>query len=110
MINIGLKTFICRKEQDEVVKNLWGMVCFDYDFIGENGEEYLWEEVIGTEFESNCDYALHLALKQNNLKDVIRTFICEWQTHDSNYYTDYRLSIEETDTHIFVAFAYETEY
>ena len=109
MGKLNLMTYVVNKDKDEIVNMLYEMSDFDLDFNGEKGEDYLWESLEGTEFESNRDYALHIALKEKSLKNTIETFIKMWLENES-YYDEHILTIEEQDNKYFVAFAFVIEH
>ncbi|HAU87301.1 MAG TPA: hypothetical protein DCW90_17995 [Lachnospiraceae bacterium] len=68
---------------------------FDCDFNGENGLEYLWEEVDG--FESNMDYLADKVKDIEDDEDCVETFFKEWMSRDINYYKEWNVSVL-TDT------------
>lgn len=99
------------KDRESLLDALRSLGDFDCDFNGENGIEYLWEEIDEDKFDSSMDYLL------NEVKDIpddekcVRFFIETWMKHDS-YYKEYELDFiknEEGDV-IAIAFATTTQY
>lgn len=78
----------------------------DYDFNGENGLEYLWEEAEG--FESNMDYCLSIAEQEPTPRAMVEKFISMWMGRDY-YYEDYDLGVLVRDDRLFISLAYTTE-
>lgn len=85
---------------------------FDCDFNGENGIDYLWDEVweangfknqedfeeqedeskeeIKLKYESNLDWLLDEVKEIEDDADCIETFFRIWMEHDRNYYDEYK--------------------
>ena len=79
----------------------------DCDFNGENGIDYLWDEVweangfdsqedfesqdeeTELKYESNLDWLLDEVKEIEDDADCIETFFRTWMEHDRNYYDEY---------------------
>lgn len=93
-------------DKDEVESCLLSLADCDNDFNGENGLEYLWEEAEG--FESNAEYCMSVAKKEENIRDMIEKFISMWMGRDY-YYEDYDLGVLVQNHMVFISLAYTTE-
>ena len=82
---------------------------FDCDFNGENGIDYLWDEVweangfksqedfesqeeAELKYESNLDWLLDEVKEIEDDADCIETFFETWMEHDRNYYDEYEVN------------------
>lgn len=80
------------KTREDLLAALSELGEMDCDFNGENGVEYLWENVDENRYESNMEYLLD-SLKEEALdKDVIEQFVSNWVGSDS-YYKEYILDV-----------------
>lgn len=81
----------------------------DYDFNGENGAEYLWEEAKG--YESNRSYLLDKVSQYDNIETMIYKYFDRWLGHDCYYDAyDYNIIRNEADEIIAIALTYCTEF
>lgn len=94
--------------KDGVAESLANLIHIDDDFNGNNGAEYLWEEAELGGFESNAEYCLWMAGKEETPKEMIEKFISLWMGRDY-YYQDYNLGILVEDDKLFLSLAYITE-
>lgn len=77
----------------------------DADFIGDNGNEYLWEDA--SEFETNAEYAWSIAEKEDTVPEMLEKFVDVWMETDS-YYGDYSLKCVEVGNDLLcVSFVFE---
>lgn len=85
----------------------------DEDFNGNNGEQYLREGAKNGGFESNCDYVVHLVLKDitddkilgySEVRELIDKFLVGWTCYDS-YYDGMDFTFEDENNVLFVAVA-----
>ena len=83
---------------------------FDCDFNGENGIDYLWDEVweangfeswedfesqdeeTELKYESNLNWLLDEVKEIEDDADCIDTFFETWMEHDRNYYDEYEVN------------------
>lgn len=83
---------------------------FDCDFNGENGIDYLWDEVWEAngfesqedfesqdekdelKYERNLDWLLDEVKEIEDDADCIETFFRIWMEHDRNYYDEYEVN------------------
>lgn len=98
-------------DREDLLAALVNISCFDCDFNGDNGLEYLWEEVWNAngyqnyndyqwwldnakipelKYESNLDYLVDKVANIEDDIECVRTYIREWMNHD-NYYVTYRI-------------------
>lgn len=95
--------------REDLLSALANLSDFDCDFNGENGLDYLWDEVweangfkdideydnqVNTElkYESNLEWLLD---EVKNIKDdgeCIETFFETWMEHDKNYYDEHEVN------------------
>ena len=64
----------------------------DADFCGENGIDYLWENVDEKKYDSNLEYVLDILKDMKTDKEVIEQFVSKWLDNDG-YYSDYILDV-----------------
>lgn len=76
--------------RESLLDALRSLSYFDYDFNGENGNDYLWEEANG--FESNMDYLINKVRKIKDDEDCVNSFFEEWMDNDS-YYEKWNVSV-----------------
>ena len=93
-------------DKDEVESCLLSLADCDNDFNGENGPEYLWEEAEG--FESNAEYCMSVAKKEENIRNMIEKFISMWMGRDY-YYEEYDLGVLVQNHMVFISLAYTTK-
>ena len=67
----------------------------DADFIGDNGDDYLWDAARAAGFETNFDYVFD-QIKDDDEKTLIKRFFDFWVGHDS-YYEAYDYIVEYDD-------------
>jgi hypothetical protein len=94
--------------KEEVAETLMCLANIDNDFHGENGAEYLWEEAELGGFESNAEYCLWMAQREETPRAIIEKFISLWMGRDY-YYQDYDLGILVDGDKLFLSLAYMTE-
>ena len=97
---------VSKNTKEAVSQMLMDLSNLDWDFNGENGEEYLWFDAEG--FDSNAEYTLSVAELEDTPSDMIRTFIEMWMDADS-YYLNYKIGIVIQDDSLFFALAYLTD-
>lgn len=97
---------VVKNTKEDVAKMLMDLSNLDWDFNGENGEEYLWIEAEG--FDNNAEYTLSIAELEDTPSDMIRTFVEMWMSHD-DYYLDYKIGIVIQDDSLFFTLAYLTD-
>jgi hypothetical protein len=79
------------KTKEDLCNALRELAKLDDDFNGNNGIDYLWEEVDSSKYQSNIDYLLD-NLIGNTDKELIEDFVKCWIEEDS-YYVDYKLQV-----------------
>lgn len=99
---------VMNNTKEEVAITLMCLGDQDFDFNGENGIDYLWEDAQELGFESNAAYCLSIAKKEQTPKEMIEKFISMWMGRDY-YYQDYDLGILVEDDKLFLSLAYITE-
>ena len=93
--------------RNSLLSALTSLSDFDCDFNGENGIDYLWDEVweangfesqedfeskdekAELKYESNLDWLLDEVKEIEDDADCIETFFETWMEHDRNYYDEY---------------------
>ena len=80
---------------------------FDNDFTGENGEEFLWDEVDSSKYKSNLDYMLDEVKDIEDDAEAIETFFEEWMNKDG-YYDDYEINVLTNERGQVYAFSFVT--
>ena len=93
--------------RNSLLSALTSLSDFDCDFNGENGINYLWDEVweangfdsqedfesqdeeTELKYESNLDWLLDEVKEIEDDTDCIETFFRTWMEHDRNYYDEY---------------------
>lgn len=96
----------------------------DFDFSGENGLDYLWEDVwndngfenqedyetqqeesekiIELKYESNLEWLLDRVKDIEDDRDCVEEFISTWMDNDSNYYHKYEVNyLTDKNNHIY---------
>ena len=94
--------------RNSLLSALTSLSDFDCDFNGENGMDYLWDEVweangfesqedfesqdeeTELKYESNLDWLLDEVKEIEDDADCIETFFRTWMKHDRNYYDEYK--------------------
>lgn len=99
---------VMNNNKEEVAETLMCLADIDNDFNGENGAEYLWEEAELGGFESNAEYCLWMAQREETPRAIIEKFISLWMGRDY-YYQDYDLGILVDGDKLFLSLAYMTE-
>ena len=87
--------------KESIINALNEIASIDYDFSGENGSEYLWEEAKG--YESNMDYVAK-TVDGYTSQAIVYKYLSMWLGRDS-YYTSYDyqvLEMSDSDTIIIV--------
>lgn len=83
---------------------------FDADFIGDNVDEYLWDEAKEQGFENNRDYTLNKIkdIKNTDLSRMIEDFLYLWMRYDDYYYQEHDYSVvkDENKNIISISVAY----
>ena len=90
-----------KKDKGSIINALNEIASIDYDFSGENGEEYLWEEAKG--YESNMDY-VSKTVDGYTPQALVYNYLNLWLGRD-NYYSSYDyqvLELSDSDTLIIV--------
>lgn len=93
MLNIHLHTGLEEVEagnRESLLDALRSLSDFDYDFNGENGLDYLWEDASG--FESNMDYLINEVKDIEDDEECVNTFFEEWLGND-RYYDEWNVSV-----------------
>lgn len=105
MSNLNLKTTIINKDNFE--EKLFELLsCLDADLVGENGPEFVSKEALDNGFNSDLDYYINKALKENNnLKDIIESVLTQSSIFWNNYYDDTKISCLELEDQLFVSVA-----
>ena len=98
---------VMNNTKEEVAETLICLGDQDFDFNGENGIEYLWEEAEG--FGSNLEYCLSIAEKEQTPKEMIEKFISLWMGRDY-YYQQYDVDIIVENDKLSLSLAYITGY
>ena len=84
----------------------------DCDFSGENGPDYLWENVSKEGYDSNAEYLADTVLKDgSSYEDAIRDYIEGWLDSDGYYHTyEYKIIKDKQGkiTHIALAYTYSS--
>lgn len=93
--------------RNSLLSALTSLSDFDCDFNGENGIDYLWDEVweangfenqedfesqdeeTELKYESNLDWLLDEVKEIEDDADCVETFFRTWMEHDKNYYDEY---------------------
>lgn len=114
--------------RDSLLSALSSLSDFDCDFIGENGIDYLWDEVwkangfesqadfeskdeeTELKYESNLDWLLDEVKKIEDDADCIDTFFRIWMDHDKNYYTEYEVNYIRNKNEKVVAVSFAATY
>lgn len=96
--------------RNSLLSALTSLSDFDCDFNGENGIDYLWDEVweangfesqedfeskdekAELKYESNLDWLLDEVKEIEDDADCIETFFGTWMEHDRNYYDEYEVN------------------
>lgn len=97
MIDLIMRTEIMNKDNfEDKLFNL--LECIDQDFVGANGEEYLWDKAKEEGFESNLDYSISKAKNEHEdvekiINSVIHSAISGWDS----YYKSTEFSVEKID-------------
>lgn len=90
-----------KKDKESIINALNEIASIDYDFNGENGEEYLWEEAKG--YESNMDY-VSKTVDGYTPQALVYNYLNLWLGRDNCYSSyDYQvLEMSDSDTLIIV--------
>ena len=96
--------------RNSLLSALTSLSDFDCDFNGENGIDYLWDEVweangfesqedfeskdekAELKYESNLDWLLDEVKEIEDDADCIEIFFGTWMEHDRNYYDEYEVN------------------
>lgn len=90
---------------------LLALATCDWDFCGENGDEYLWDGLKEDGYESNAEYAAEMVLDTNPINathQILSDFINLWMKHDT-YYRDYDYEVVYVGDMLLLLVVYETE-
>lgn len=97
-------------KKEDVLEALSFLMDFDNDFIGENGEDYLWDEAREKGFKCNRDYLLHEVSEHECYSDMIEEYITTAMERDNNYYDyTYHESWDNKGNLINIVLVYITE-
>lgn len=80
------------KTRQDLLNALASLGEMDLDFCGENGSDYLWENIDQEKYESNMEYLLDILKDVESDKELIEQFISKWIDGD-NYYQDHILDV-----------------
>lgn len=111
-----LKLLVTRVDRENetyksgILKALETLSECDWDFCGNNGPEYLWEDAKEAGFETNAEYVFNLASKEDKAEDIIDVYIENWCGNDC-YYSEYTYNwVEDDDGYIVsIALAFESD-
>ena len=98
--------------REDLLDALRSLSDYDCDFNGENGIEYLWDEIDENKFDSSMDYLISEVKDISDDEECVRYFIATWMEHDKNYYEEYQLDFikDGEDNVIAIAFATTSRY
>lgn len=106
-------TFIKITDLKNTIEQISNVSLGDLDFIGENGEDYLWEKAKG--FKSNLEYTESYLLDkykdcniEKELKNIIKDFLDMWLANDI-YYKKFGFSLVKSYDRYSLAVAFTTE-
>lgn len=78
-----------KANRESLLNALRNLSDFDLDFNGDNGVDYLWDEVDSNKFGSNMEYLISKIKSIKDDEECVRIFFEEWMKHDKNYYNAY---------------------
>ena len=84
------------KTREDLLRALASLGDIDADFNGENGIEYLWDDVDSTKYESNMEYLLDTLKDKETDKELIEEYVDSWIGGD-NYYKGHILDVVYDD-------------
>ena len=93
MNNINMKLVkVNGKTREDLLVALVSLGEIDADFNGDNGIEYLWDNVDSTKYESNMEYLLDTLKDKETDKELIEEYVSSWISRDS-YYKEHILEV-----------------
>ena len=93
MNNINMKLVkVNGKTREDLLVALANISEIDADFNGDNGIEYLWDNVDSTKYESNMKYLLDTLKDKETDKELIEEYVSSWIDRDS-YYKEHILEV-----------------
>lgn len=93
MNNINMKLVkVNGKTREDLLVALASISEIDADFNGDNGTEYLWDNVDSTKYESNMEYLLDTLKDKETDKELIEEYVSSWIGRDS-YYKEHILEV-----------------
>ena len=93
MNNINMKLVkVNGKTREDLLVALVSLGEIDADFNGDNGIEYLWDNVDSTKYESNMKYLLDTLKDKETDKELIEEYVSSWIGRDS-YYKEHILEV-----------------
>ena len=93
MNNINMKLVkVNGKTREDLLVALVSLGEIDADFNGDNGIEYLWDNVDSTKYESNMKYLLDTLKDKETDKELIEEYVSSWIGRDS-YYKEHILEL-----------------
>lgn len=88
MDNLNMKLVkVHGKTRSDLVNALTELAQIDADFIGENGPDYLWDEVDASKYDSNMAYLFDALKDIKNDQEFIAEFIARWINADNYYHS-----------------------
>ena len=96
--------------KETLLKVLKSIGEIDADFNGDNGTDYLWNQVDKELYNSNLDYVLALIASETDESKIVDIFFREWMRNSGGYYSHWRTEIITNNFNEvqFIAFAYCT--
>lgn len=80
------------KSREDLLNALRELAEIDADFNGENGIDYLWDNVDTSKYNSNLEYLLDKLKEKETDKEIIEEFVSSWIDEDG-YYKDHVLDV-----------------
>ena len=95
----------------DVKNSLVSLADYDADMNGDNGTEYLWDEVPNDDsYNSNAEWLADKVMHEtDDIKSMFEFFMYQWMSKDRNYYSGYEIDFVEMDNKLIVAIAYNHE-
>lgn len=107
--HLALATYVCKKNSDAVIGTLFDIAYMDEDFVGANGDEYLWKEARENGFATNCDYVIDKVSKETDFGEMIRKFVEELMSKN-DYYPDYILKVKDDNDKLYISLAFNDNF
>lgn len=114
-MSLELKTVIINNvyDKDDIKTALVALSCYDADWSGNNGEEYLRKEAKDAGYDNNAAYfadkfvdALPDSYVKEAVRPVVESYVNAWMGHDS-YYADYQVKVTKgTVGELIISLAY----